>query len=388
MITPEGFLDAEAIFNKAAQDSGLESYADDGMRARYAWVIDCFNQMGVIPQAELAPALEELKRAVVKRLEIARDWQEYPEILEQDIVQPLFVIGNARAGTTITQTLLTLDDGHRTPRFIDALYPSPPRGLDPDADARALRASDRYVEFMVDRDPRLMVAHPYHDKYGMAEAEDEFIHSLDFGSVYPLHFMQVPSVSTTYPAADPLTAFEFHKNMLRQLQWRTPTRRWVGKGINHQYLVAPLLQTFPDAACVWIHRPPEQLVASFIAIYDIVYKKLNGALFKFDPDELVAGLRQGVDHILNDPAVNDPRITHIRFPDLMKDPIAVIASVYEQQGLDFTARYEKKLRQRLDDPAHRVDRHGKFKYSASDFGLNDKVLKELFADYSERFGLS
>lgn len=388
MITAQGYLDAQAIFTQAAREAGLEPYADEAMRARYADMIAQFNEFGIIPEKDRGPALDELKRAVVKRLEIARDWAEYPEILDEEIVQPLFVIGNARAGTTITQTLLTLDDGHRTPRFIDTLYPSPPRGLDPDADAVALRASDRYVQFLLDREPRLLASHPYHDKFGMAEAEDEFVHSIDFGSAYPLHFMRVPTVPTTYPAADPTKAFEFHKNMLKHYQWRTPTKRWVGKGINHQYLVGALLEVFPDAACVWIHRPPEDLVASFIAINEIVYKKVNGELFTFDPKAMVAALREGVNHILNDPAVNDPRISHIRFPDLMADPIKVIASVYEQQGITFTARYEQALKKRLADPAHRVDRHGKFNYSASDFGIEAGELKRIFSDYSERFGLS
>ncbi len=387
ILTQTGDLDAHALFNAAARECGLESYSDDGIHERFVDLIGKFNEFGKIPEHALEPAIAELKRAVEIRLEIARDWAEHPEILDEKIIKPIFVVGNARAGTTITQSLLTLDEGHRTPRFVDALHPSPPPGFDPDADAIALRASDAYVTFMMEREPRLLIAHPYHDKLGMAEAEDEFIHSLDFGSVYPLHFQRVPTVPTTFPPADPLRAFAFHKNMLRHLQWKRPTRRWVGKGINHQYNIGPLLQTFDDAVAVWIHRPPEQLVASFIAIYEIVYRPMYGDRFSMSSEDMVTALRSGVDHILNDPAVNDARISHIRFPDLMKDPIAVIASVYEQHGLDFTARYEARLKKRLADPAHRVDRHGKFHYSGSDYGIDDARMKRIFADYSERFGL-
>ena len=40
--------------------------------------------------------------------------------------------------------------------------------------------------------------------------------------------------------------------------WKTPTKRWVGKGLFHQYVLASLFEVFPDAIAVWTHRPPEE----------------------------------------------------------------------------------------------------------------------------------
>lgn len=379
------YLNAEQIFDQTARENGLEAYVEDGIRQRFLDLVAKFNAIGKVPGDRVPGAIEDMKKAVKIRLQVARDWIEHPEILEEEIVQPLFVIGNGRAGTTLTQSLLTLNEGHRTPRFMDAQHPSPPRGLDPEADAAARRAADDYVDFTISREPGLLVSHPYHDRGGMAEAEDEYIYSIDFNIVYPLHFQNVPTVPPTQAAADPLAAFEFHKNMLKQLQWKTPTKRWVGKGIRHQYLAGPLLQTFPDAICVWIHGSPEDLVPSYLKITELVYRPIKGSLYSLNVDNVVAGLKAGTDKILNDPVINDSRISHVRFSDMVKDPVAVIANVYESRGLSFTAEYEKRIRDWLADPANRVDRHGRFSHSAEEYGLDPAELKRLFADYRERF---
>jgi hypothetical protein len=386
-MTEACYLDAEAIFDEAARDYGLERYADDGIRGRFIKLVALFNGVGKVPHEALPPAIADLKHAVVSRLLIARDWAEHPEILQQDVVRPIFVTGSARAGTTFAQSLLALDAGHRTPRYRDCLYPSPPRGLNPRADEMARRGGDAYVAAMLAREPGLLSSHPYHDQGGLAEAEDEFVYSLNFNTLYPLHFFNVPTLPQSPRTRDRLDALRFHANMLRHLQWKTPTGRWVGKGLFHQYVLAALFEVFPDAIVVWTHRPPEDYVASLMAVTEFVYRPVNGAAFAVTADQIVAGTCASLDDVLKDPMVHDPRVTHVRFADMVSDPVAVIAPLYEAHGLTFTAGYEAALRARLADPAHRADRHGKFSHSNSHYGLDTAELKALFADYRERFGL-
>ncbi|MDB5425485.1 MAG: hypothetical protein JWQ29_2901 [Phenylobacterium sp.] len=386
-MTEASDLDAEDIFDTAARDYGLERYADPGVRERFIKLVALFNNFGKVPAKQLPPAIADLKHAVVNRLMLARDWAEHPEILDQEVVQPIFIAGNGRAGTTLAQSLFALDEGHRTPRYVDALYPSPPRGLYPRADETARRAGDAYVASMLAREPGLLISHPYHDKGGLAEAEDEFIYSGDFHTLYPMQFLNVPTLPPSPRTMDRLAALQFHKNMLRQLQWKTPTKRWVGKGLFHQYVLSDLFEVFPDAIVVWTHRAPEDFVASLVAVTEFVYRPVNGPLYRLTPNQIAAGIKAGFDNLLKDPMIDDPRISHVRFADMVKDPVSVIRSVYETQGLTFTAGYEAKLRDRLADPAHRADRHGKFTHPNSEFGLDTEELKAMFANYRERFGL-
>ena len=171
-MSDASFLDAEAIFDTAARDYGLQAYADPAIRDRFAAIVALFNKVGPIDKDDLPPAIADMKHAVVSRLMIARDFAEHPEILEEKIERPIFVTGNSRAGTTLAQALFGLGDGCRTPRYHETLFPSPPRGLMPRADELARRAADAHVAAMLKRDPRLLVSHPYHDQGGLAEAEE------------------------------------------------------------------------------------------------------------------------------------------------------------------------------------------------------------------------
>ena len=380
-------LDANELFDTAAREVGLEQYADEGMRQRFRDLIQKFNDFGRIPEPAYPEAVEEIKRVVGLRLKLERDWRRHPEILEGRIEQPFFVIGNARAGTTFAQSILTLDEGHRTPCYWDTRNPSPPPGLDPAADAAAHAEARAFLDYMTGKSPGLWPAHPYFDQGSYTEAEDEFPYSIDFNMAYPLHYLKVPSLPQAEPPADPVQALQFHKKMWQQLQWKMPVKRWVGKGIIHQYIMPALLEVYPDAVCFWMHRAPEEYIASLLELLELQYKPFNGDLYNVEPRALVDQLKAGIDHYMSQPTFDDPRVHHIRFPDFVKDPAAVIGPIYEKAGIPFTRTFEQRIRERIADPAFRADRHGKFQYSLDKFGITRDELREKFRNYCERLDL-
>src|SRR3546814_11711212 len=142
--------------------------------------------------------------------------------------------------------ILAMDDGHRTPRYRDVQHPSPPRGLDPAADARALAEQDDYVAYMLGKSPRMMSAHPYLDQKGDSEAEDEYVYSLDFDLAYPLWYLKVPSLPQSLPPRKPVQAFQFYNNLMKQFQWKPPTSRRLGKGELTNNDAASCLEYLPN----------------------------------------------------------------------------------------------------------------------------------------------
>jgi hypothetical protein len=386
-MTSQYELNAASLFDGSARQYGLQEYVAPGIRQRFIHMIGLMNDFGKIEAADYPAAVETLKALVAKRLLVERDWRQHPEILDGEIRQPFFIIGSARAGTTFTQMILAMDEGHRTPRYRDIQHPAVHRGVDPAADAASLEEQDRYVEYMVGKSPRMMAAHPYLDQQGESEAEDEYVYSLDFNMVYPLWFLKVPNMPQALPPADPVAAFRFHKNMLRQFQWKTPTRRWVGKGVIHQYVMSSLLKVYPDAVCFWIHREPEQLMPSLLEILELQYKPFNGDLYRVTGEDLLQQIRQGVQFILGDAATNDPRVHHIRFKDMVRDPAAVIGSIYEARGIPFTDSFARKIKACQTDPAYRADRYGKFEYSLDKIGASKQQLRSMFKEYCDRFGV-
>lgn len=380
-------LDAQAIMDAAIAQSGLTGYADEGLRYRFNRMIGLMNDFGHIPAAQYPISVQQVTETVIKRLQLERDWAQTPQILEGEIKQPFFVLGNPRAGTTLIQSLLTLDEGHRTPIYSEVQHPSPPPGVDPAHDAWARAEQEEYVRYILETSPRMLQAHPYFDQGALTEAEDEYLSSLDFHIVYPLWFLKVPNICFATPPEDPVLAFQFQKKFLQQLQWKMPAKRWVGKGVMHQYLAPALLEVFPDMVGFWIHRAPEDYIASLMDHMDIQYKPFNGELYNFQHSAMLEQLKAGVDAIMDCPATSDPRLHHIRFQDLVNDPVAVIAPIYEKCGIPFTKSYENALRQRLADPAHRANRYGKHHYSLEKFGYSKEQMRRMFSDYCDRFGL-
>ena len=380
-------LNAVEILHGTAREIGLESHLDAGLEQRFYHLIELFNEFGSIDEIAYPAAVDEVKRLVGIRLKLARDWDQHPEILEQKIAQPFFIIGNARAGTTLAQALLTLDEGHRTPCYWDVRNPTPPPGMDAESDAFAMDEGARFSKFMLARSPGMLQAHPYLDQGGRAEAEDEFLYAIDFHLAYPLHFLKVPTLPQALAPEDSVLAMEFHKKVWQQLQWKMPTRRWVGKGVIHQYIMSTVLQIYPDSVCFWVHRAPEDYIVSLLELLELQYKPFNGHLYRVDPDEIVNQLKAGTEHFLASDTTFDPRVHHIRFPDLISDPVKVIGDIYDKSGVAFTSDYERKLADWQNDPNKQANRYGKFTYSADKFGLSREGLRKKFIDYCDRFDL-
>jgi Sulfotransferase family len=163
----------------------------------------------------------------------------------------------------------------------------------------------------------------------------------------------------------------------------------VVKGCAHQFQLKDLFAEFPDAICIWPHRDPVDVHQSTLAISSVLYHAITNG--RMDWHQFARGYMQatraGIDRVLADPLVDDPRIVHLRFKDLAKDPVGTIKRIYGKFNLAYTAELEQRMRTWLDDPAHRSDRYGRYPYSLEPFGLEREAVARMFADYSERFGL-
>jgi len=189
--------------------------------------------------------------------------------------------------------------------------------------------------------------------------------------------------------ADPAGCYAFQKQFLQHMQWNLPTRRWVVKGCAHQFQLKELFAEFPDAICVWPHRDPVEVHQSTLAISSVLYHAITNG--RMDWKQFAAGYiestRAGIDRVLADPLVDDPRIVHLRFRDLARDPVAAIKGIYDRYGLAYSDQHDQSMQAWLGDPGHRPDRYGRYPYSLAPFGLEAERVASLFADYSERFGL-
>jgi len=382
-----GLLSADAIFDSVAKEMQLERYADIGIKHRFRRIIDGFNGNGAIAGKDRPAALMQIEAMVRNRLELARDWAIYPEIGDEKIEQPIFVVGHGRTGTTVMQYLLSLGDGCRAPVSWESRYPSPPPGLDPQSDAERIARENKHIHELGQRIPNLLVAHPYLDEGALMEVEDEDLFALDFLHPFAWHYDKVPVLPFGHHTKvdDIRTAFQFHKQLLKHYQWKRPTKRWICKGVLHCHSLPVLWEVYPDALCIWTHRDPVMFIGSFLELAGSCFKVFTGMDMKACAHDIVDNIRTGYEEIINEPWLNDERLVHVRFADFVKDQVGMIRKIYESRGWEFSQAHETCMRSWLADPAHKSDRYGKFHYSVEKFGFSSTEIKTAFAVYEERF---
>jgi hypothetical protein len=193
-----------------------------------------------------------------------------------------------------------------------------------------------------------------------------------------------------HPWADEGTDEQYyaaHRQLLQHLQFGGPRRRWVLKGVAHQFRLSALLAAYPDARLIWPHRDPVEVFGSLLAVTAMVHKysgvpaPANRRQFSL---AMLDSFQERVGKALADPASGSPSVHHVRYQDLVSDPAAVVRAAYAYFGLPLDGVLPA-VRGWLDDQGNRSDRFGKWTYDLSDYEISAGEVRERFADYQHRF---
>lgn len=382
-------LEFDDILQLAERESGAYGLADAGLRSRIAAMIERFNARGPYEAYQLEGMRRQLLRMASGRLKMLADLERYPAIAEERIERPVFIVGFPRSGTTLLHSLLAEDPEALALQSWHLLSPSPPPGAGPVCVQRIAEAQRRIEEWM-DFCPAQRPMHPYIDKGAHQLCENEEAYSLDFHNAYPFYYFRVPTLQPTdVLSGDARDAYRFHRQLLQHLQWNTGKTRWICKEPGAQLRLPELFEQYPDALCVWAHRPMAEIYASNVALRAAVYDTIRGR-----PNDLTSqsrqiaeGMKQAFDRLLASDMIRDPRILHLPFRELAADPLGVVRKVYARLGAEVGPAFESRVAAWLADPENAVDRYGRYPYSYEAFGLDRDWIEALFADYSRYFGL-
>jgi len=328
-------------------------------------------------------------RALVNRLRLEDLCVRHPEIREQPVEAPVFIVGLQRTGTTLLHRMLTCDPALRPLLSWEALNPAPfpatpgwrrvRAGRDPRM--RLAETAERGLRYLA---PAFFAIHPVE---AHAPEEDVLLLDLTFVSPTADATLRVPRYSAWLRDTDQRPAYRYFRRIIQLLLWQRPGR-WLGKTPHHLENLDALLDVFPDAKVIETHRDPSRVVASFCSMM-----AHGRALFsdQVDPRELGAALAdRAVRAVTRAMAVRDRAAAgsflDVAYADVVADPMKEIRRIYDFLGLSLAPATESSMQRWL--AANPQDKRGVHRYRLEDFGLDARELERRFEPYRSRFGVS
>ena len=306
-----------------------------------------------------------------------------PEPDSPAIVEPIFVIGPPRSGTTVLHRHLGALAGHRVARGWEFTRPLPPPTPETyDQDPRILQTVEE-LEFPQAVAAGLRSIHTY-----SAQMPKECLSAMAFTARTEefISRYNVPAYVEWLRECDMTPAYAMHRRILRILQLHMPSKRWVLKSPVHLQSVPALVATYPDASFIVTHREPTDILASVSSLVATMRSAFSNkvdpvAIGRYHHDLYRRSLNALVDHV-DKGVLPAQRTIHVAFKDLVADTPATVAAVCQQLGIDTAASRQAGS---IVAKEVREDSAGAHRYQPSDFGLDRAQVARSFDHYRARF---
>jgi len=359
--------------------SSLDDFGDVPFLEALDALVDSLNHDAHVEGAVQDSTAGMLTGILAKRLRLVNDRKQHPEIAEEVVAAPVFIVGQPRSGSTHLHALLACVAGMRAPRSWEMSAPSPP----PERETYDTDPRIAMVQAGIDTMPaEMLVRHP------MSATRPEQCNGLFDWTFINQAWMasyDIHSYRDWFLDADYAPMYEAHRRSLQHLQWRNPGR-WVLKYPKHLLSLDALLAEYPDAVLIWTHRDPAAVIPSVISLTSYMRQSNTP---DYDPvrfgrewavvEELA--LHRGL--ATRDRDDNEARHIDVDYQSLMRDPVATVVALCERLGVAFDDGSRQAVQQWLDDNPQ--DKHGLHRYTAEEFGLDPVRLRARFDFYARRF---
>ncbi|MEM6724112.1 MAG: sulfotransferase [Bacteroidota bacterium] len=380
-------ITSERLLKAAQKQTGLTDFGDPYFRSGLDQLVDAIQSEANLNQMGRIIAWNGLLRGLVNRLKMTEHVKQHPQVLQEEIRKPLFIIGLPRTGTTILHTLLSQDSGNRSPLGWEVNYPAPPPTPETYfTDPRIAQTQKDFDNFekLVPGFQAMHLMTAVHPQECLAIFAYEF-----YTLQYAVQF-DIPSYLTMLTKMDKKPLMEKHKYYLQFLQsGGMRGDRWLLKTPDHLNALDAIFHVYPDANIIQTHRDPVTVMAS---ISSLAWSVTSITTDNLHPYQLAKMHMDYWENLMN--AHIEQRERHKDKPkqffdmtlqDLVKDPIAAVERIYDYFDYDLKPEVKNKMSQFMKD--NPKGKHGEHKYTPEEFGIDSDKERPRFEAYMKYFNL-
>ncbi len=336
---------------------------------------------------------------LVVRLGMLLDHLFFPGFRKQEVVEPFYIMGNPRSGTTFMQNTFALDEEHYTHlKLRDILVPSITLRKVLDFLGRCDRALGGPVAW-IRRKVEGWIFHGVEHIHPMAldKPEEDAILILTFASgmlhiLFP--FVEEMKVNGHYlpmldffPEKMRKKHMDFYEGCIkRHLYAAGGKKRLLSKNTLLAGAIASHLERFPDAKILYLARNPLESIASLQSMM-YTFWRLAAPEIPKDGEEirsigkLSIGFYRYSEEMMR--KLPEERMMALRYDDFVADNRAAVEKVYAWLGQEMTESFRKRLDEVFENARKFRSRHH---YRRDEFGMRPEEIYAQLTDVFERFG--
>jgi hypothetical protein len=374
-------LSAENLLSKASKKTGLDDYGSEYFRGPLARLLQSLEQDAHLTVFGRLMARQEILRLMGNRLQLVDIFKRHPEIAEQEIIAPVFILGMPRTGTTSLHELMALDPQFRVPLTWEVAHPFPPP-------EKASYATDTRIEKVTKElsgvDKLLPGFKDMHPMGAQLPQECVALFSHDFASmIFDVQF-RLTQYQDWIIKEDMAEVFKQHRRWLQLLQWKCPGDTWVLKSPQYLWNIKDMLREYPDARIIQNHRDPVKVAMSIGSLTTTLRSLGSNCLDVKEATQSYADqLYYGTQTTMaarDEGLISADRAFDIQFAEFRKDPVQMVDRAYQHLGLELSEPVAQKMQAFLDQ-GKETERHGKHSYNLANSGLDLEKERERFAEY-------
>ncbi|MBV8055340.1 MAG: sulfotransferase [Deltaproteobacteria bacterium] len=377
-------LQVDLLAAEACRRVGAEDFGEWSFREPLAVLLQAYQEEAGLTAFGRVAARWDMLRFLCNLLRLRLEEKNTPKIVHEEVKQPIFLMGLPRSGTTFLHNLLAQDPANLAVRCWQAIYPYPLREQPSGEPDRRQRTVSRQFASFLRLAPELPSVHPLEADAAQEciEITGQVFRSLRFDTTH-----YVPSYERWLDQAGHHEAYRFHKRFLQHLQYQSGPGRWVLKSPDHIFAMNALLETYPDAQYVFVHRDPLEVLSSVARLTEILRQPFARRVDRMQIGQQVSSRWvQGARLLIKASKTLKAlpaRVLHLHYRSLVRDPLAAVTAIYSHFGLTLTPEAEGRARHFVAERPN--GGYARNAYCLEDYGLNPQAEHRRFYDYITHF---